>query len=234
MNGPSGTGNAVTETAVIKRGDVRLATLFMLPAGQPPYPCVVFVHGLGSGKDSPRNLVLAARLVDEGMAALLFDLSGHGESDPDPRPGDEPYVDDLAAVLRWAARRPEVDAGRIAVAGSSLGAAVAVAAVRKGLVGPAALVLRAPPVSRGDLDGINIPTLVLVGGCDPLAGQVLAAAGGLPGVTLSVIEGAGHLFEEPGTLEQMVETTAAWLRGQLLEREQAAGSRAATGGKGGL
>jgi alpha-beta hydrolase superfamily lysophospholipase len=134
-------------SVAIQRANVRLAAVLMLPSGQPPYPCVIFVHGLGSGKDSPRNVVVASRIVDRGMAALLFDLSGHGESDTDPRPGEEPYIEDLAAAFQWAAGELEIDSERIGVAGSSLGAVVALSAIRRLLVRPAVLVLRAPLIA---------------------------------------------------------------------------------------
>lgn len=202
----------------------------MLPPGQRPYPCVIFVHGLGSGKDSPRNVVVASRIVDSGMAALLFDLSGHGESDTDPRPGEEPYIEDLAAAFHWAAGEPEIDTERIGVAGSSLGAVVALGAIRRLLVRPAALVLRAPPIEPGDLDDIAVPMLVVIGTRDPLIARVRMAAAGTGWATLSVVDGAGHLFEEPGTLEQAVERTVSWF-GRYLRLE---GSTTEANDRGGL
>ncbi len=208
--------SARSRTATIQRGSVRLAAVLMLPPGRPPYPCVIFVHGLGSSKASPRNVVVASRIVDRGMAALLFDLSGHGESDTDPQPGEEPYIEDLAAVFHWAAGEPEIDAERIGVAGSSLGAVVALGAIRSLLFRPAALVLRAPPIEPGDLDDIAIPMLVVIGTQDPLITRVRMAAAWTRWVTLAVVEGAGHLFEEPGTLEQGVDRTVGWFSGHLL------------------
>src|SRR3972149_1981708 len=73
--------------AIVKRGEVSLATRLSFPQGQPQFPCVIFVHGLGSSKESPRNVVIAQRLVDAGIAALLFDLSGHGEASLHARGG---------------------------------------------------------------------------------------------------------------------------------------------------
>jgi pimeloyl-ACP methyl ester carboxylesterase len=177
---------------------------------------VIFVHGLRSGKDSPRNVVVATRLVDSGIAALLFDLSGHGESDADTRPGEEPYIEDLAAAFHWAVSEPEIDSERIGVAGSSLGGVVALSAIRRLSIRPAALVLRAPPVEPGDLDRIAVPMLTIVGTHDPLLALVRMAAERTRWATLSVVEGAGHLFEEPGTLEQAVNRTVSWFSSYLV------------------
>jgi alpha-beta hydrolase superfamily lysophospholipase len=206
---------ASSRLSVIPRDGVRLSARISLPTGQSPFPCVVFVHGLGSSKDSPRNTVIAEHLLDAGLATLLFDLSGHGESSADPHGDGQAYVNDLAAAFEWARRRPEIAPERIGVAGSSLGAVVALDAVRGNRVRPAALVLRAPPVDEGDLDGIDAPSLVLIGSLDPLLAQVLAAARGR-GVTLRVVEGAGHLFEEPGTLEQVLAQTVSWFKERLV------------------
>jgi alpha-beta hydrolase superfamily lysophospholipase len=217
MDQGSRTAVVSAHAAAIPRDGVRLSARLSLPAGRPPFACVVFVHGLGSSKDSPRNVVIAEHLLDAGIATLLFDLSGHGESSADPRGDGRAYVEDLAAAYEWARRRPEIADGRIGVAGSSLGAAVALDAVRAGRINPAGLVLRAPPVKAGGLDGIDASALVLIGSQDPLLPQVRAAVRGRP-VTLRVIGGAGHLFEEPGGLEQVLEQTLAWFGEHLAAR----------------
>ena len=200
----------------IARDHLRLAAHLYLPPGEGPFACVAFVHGLGSGKDSPRNVVIAARLVDAGIAALLFDLSGHGESDADPRDGGEgAWVEDLEAAFRWARTRPEIAPERIGVAGSSLGGVIALDATRRGLIHPAALVLRAPPAEGRQFVHIEVPTLVIVGGHDPLLSQVHDAMAMSEWATLSVVACASHLFEEPGTLEQATEQTVEWFKAHL-------------------
>jgi putative phosphoribosyl transferase len=199
---------------VVYRGEVRLALHLLLPAGVRP-ACVIFVHGLGSGKDSPRNVVIAERLRDAGIAALLFDLSGHGESSNDLRGEDiAAYRDDLAATFRWLKSREDVDGDRIGIAGSSLGGLVSLAAVRHGDVFPLSMVLRAPPVAPHDLDDVRVPTLVLAGTLDPLSAR-LAAAPRSPHVHLKKIAGASHLFEEPGTLELALAETVTWFGNTL-------------------
>jgi predicted phosphoribosyltransferase/dienelactone hydrolase len=199
----------------VRRDHIRLAGNLYLPAGAGPFACIVFVHGLGSGKDSPRNVVIAARLVDAGIAAVLFDLSGHGESDPDPREGIEAFVEDLDAVFDWASARPEIDPERIGVAGSSLGGVVALDTARRQLIHPAALVLRAPPAEGRQFVHVEVPVLVIAGGRDPLLSQIRNATAMSEWTTLSVVDGAGHLFEEPGTLEQAVAETVDWFKGHL-------------------
>jgi alpha-beta hydrolase superfamily lysophospholipase len=185
-----------------------------LPAVAHP-PAVIFVHGLGSGKDSPRNVVIAECLRDAGIAALLFDLSGHGESSNDLRGEDlTAYREDVAAAFRWLQSRDEVDGARIGIAGSSLGGAVSLDALKQGLVFPVSLVLRAPPLSPNDLEDVPVPTLVLVGTRDPLSAS-LDAAPRSPHVRVTTIAGASHLFEEPGTLERAVNETVKWFANTL-------------------
>ncbi len=212
---------------IIKRNNLQLVGIFTTPAGKGPFPLVIFVHGLGSGKDSPRNLTIATHLVDAGIATLLFDLSGHGESSPDPHDGVDAYAADLQAAFAWATTQPEVKTDAIGIAGSSLGATVAVLALAEGRVNPRTMVLRAPPVEAEDFRGINVPSLVLIGSLDPLRPGVEWGVIACPRLTLCVIEGASHLFEEPGTLEQALRRTVDWFAAELLPKPAA--SKAASG-----
>jgi putative phosphoribosyl transferase len=199
---------------IIQRDEVCLAAHVLLPAAVRP-AAVIFVHGLGSGKDSPRNVVIAERLRESGIGALLFDLSGHGESSNDLRGEDmSAYVDDVAAVFGWLQSREDVDSSRIGIAGSSLGALVALYALREGVVLPTSMVLRAPPVAQHDLEDIPVPTLVLAGTLDPLS-ERLDAAPRSAHVRLTKIPGASHLFGEPGTLERALDETVKWFTDTL-------------------
>jgi predicted phosphoribosyltransferase/alpha-beta hydrolase superfamily lysophospholipase len=200
----------------VDRDSVSLSGRLMTPSGDGPFAAVIFVHGLGSSKDSPRNVPIATALVDAGIATILFDLSGHGESTGAAGDGIGAYVEDLRTVFEWAVQQTEIDPARIAVAGSSMGAVVAIEAASEGRIRPAGLVLRAPPVERGQLHGLDVPALVLIGSHDPLAPQVIAAARESRGLELSVVEGASHLFEEAGTLEEALRRTLAWLQEKLL------------------
>lgn len=205
-----------SRTFSVQRAAIRLAGRLATPPGVGPFPAVVFVHGLGSSKESPRNVVIAEALVDAGLAAVLFDLSGHGESDTDTREGNQAYADDLQAVFNWAEQQPELDRERLAVAGSSLGAVISMQAAIEGRIRPRTMVLRAPPAESGQFAGLETPCLVLVGSNDPLLSQVKDGAARSAGARLSVVEGAGHLFEEPGALEEAVERTVQWFRRMLL------------------
>jgi len=200
--------------ATIVRHGVRLAARLLLPA-VPDAAAVMFVHGLGSGKDSPRNIVIAERLRDAGIASLLFDLSGHGDATTDPRADEQAaWTDDVAAAFAWLRARPEVDGGRIGIAGSSLGGVIALDALRAGSVSPRALVLRAPPLAGHELAAVDVPTLVIVGSRDPLS-SVIGVLARSPHVRLVSVPGASHLFEEPGTLERALEDTVGFFRETL-------------------
>jgi len=195
--------------ATIRRDGIALSAVLSLPAGEPPHPCVVFAHGLGSSKESPRNVVIAEALVDAGIAALLFDLSGHGASSRDPR-GDAAFIDDIGAAWSWAAGHPAIDRERMGIAGSSLGGVAVIEALRRGFVRPAAMVLRAPPVAPGMLTDLPAGTLIVIGERDPLARTIRATLPPGSSAKIEQVRGAGHLFEEPGALEEAVRLTVDW------------------------
>ncbi|MCL4230020.1 MAG: alpha/beta fold hydrolase [Dehalococcoidia bacterium] len=204
----------MSREVTVQRDGVRLAARLLTPQGSGAFPCVLFVHGLGSDSDSPRNVVIAGHLVDHGIAALLFDLSGHGQSDPDPS-GLAGSAEDVIAAFDRARALPEIDAQRVGIAGSSLGGVLALEALAGGRIAPAAMVLRAPPIMAGELRSVHVPTLVIIGSADPLLWGVRAAAEGVPMVKLEVIPGAGHLFEETGALERASEATIDWFARHL-------------------
>lgn len=94
---------------------------------------------------------------------------------------------------------------------------IAAEAVRRGLVRPATMVLRAPPLDMAVWESLDIPSLVLIGSEDLLLRDVGAGAARCSAATLSIVAGAGHLFEEPGTLEEALTRTVEWFRSRLLE-----------------
>jgi putative phosphoribosyl transferase len=215
-----------TREARVRRDGIELAVRLRLPRGRPPV--VIFVHGLGSSKDSPRNVTIGEQLVDEDIATVLFDLSGHGDSTPNPRADIDDFVADLAAVEAWVCAQPGVDSSRLALAGSSLGAVVALQAALTRSTRAAAVVLRAPPADPAMFAGLRIPALLLVGSHDGLLREAEAAARVSGQVELKVVRGASHLFEEPGTLEEAASITVSWLSNRLFAAEPAspAGARA--------
>jgi dienelactone hydrolase len=188
-----------------------------------PHPAaavVLFAHGSGSSRHSPRNQQVAAALQAAGFGTLLLDLLTEAEERIDERTRELRFdIPLLAGRLTGAADwlAAEGAAGLPLVTfGASTGAAAALitAADRPDVV--RAVVSRGgrPDLAGPALDRVRAPTLLLVGGADE---QVLAlnrtAAGRLTGVhEVSVVPGATHLFAEPGALEQVVERSIAWLR----------------------
>ena len=182
---------------------------------EPAIGVVVFAHGSGSSRRSPRNARVAERLQAEGLGTLLFDLLTDDEA------GDRDRVFDIELLARrlgwtvgWLRRQP--DAGHLPMAffGASTGAAAALVAAARLGSGVASVVSRGgrPDLAGDALEAVTAPTLLIVGGADP---QVLElnrrAQGHLRCETrLEIVPGATHLFEEPGALERVAELAAAW------------------------
>ena len=181
---------------------------------------IIFAHGSGSSRLSPRNRMVARHLQEAGFGTLLFDLlTGHEES-----------VDNLTRALRFdidflAARLAAATAwlGSQGIAhdlpfgyfGASTGAAAALVAAARhpGMV--TAVVSRGgrPDLAGPLLRNVTAPTLLLVGGADVAVielNQKALAQLGCEGKELAIVPGATHLFEEPGTLERVAELASQW------------------------
>ena len=176
---------------------------------------VIFAHGSGSGRLSPRNNQVAAGLREAGLATLLLDLL-QAEEEADRRNVFD--IDLLAARLgtatRWALTKPELAGLRIGFFGASTGAAAALVAAARLPTDVAAVVSRGgrPDLAGEALDRVEAPTLLLVGGADAPVIPLNRAAYDRLHTTkeLIVIPGAGHLFEQPGTLDSVVEYAKEW------------------------
>ncbi len=180
---------------------------------------VIFAHGSGSSRFSPRNRAVAGALREAGLATLLFDLLSPEEEAEDDVTGalrfDIPFLARrLLEVLAWAARQPEVAHPRVGLFGSSTGAAAALVAAALRPEAVSAVVSRG---GRADLAGpvlarVEAPTLLIVGGEDTgvlaLNEEAHARLGAVK--ELRVLPGATHLFEEPGALEQVARLAAGW------------------------
>ena len=177
---------------------------------------VVFAHGSGSGRKSPRNHYVARQLQRAGMSTLLLDLLSAQEDEIYRMRFDIALLEPrLAAACSWVRERPGYEALPIGLFGASTGAAVAlrVAARRPGEI--AAVVSRG---GRPDLAGVaalqqvRSPTLLIVGGNDEQVISLNEAALELMlcDSRIDIIPGASHLFEESGTLESAAGLAVAW------------------------
>jgi putative phosphoribosyl transferase len=180
---------------------------------------VIFAHGSGSGRLSPRNNHVAAALRQAGLATFLLDLlKPEEESDRRNVFDIELLAERLALATRWVCRKPEFSGLKAGYFGASTGAA---AALRAAAAEPdiAAVVSRGgrPDLALEVLPAVRAPTLLLVGSRDgPVIGMNERAYDALRAEKrLAIIEGAGHLFEEPGTLDEVVRHAMQWFLAHL-------------------
>jgi len=184
-----------------------------------PGGLVLFAHGSGSSRHSPRNRHVAELLHDVGLATLLFDLlAPHEDSEcgykRELRFDIELLAERLRAATDWVARHPETRTLRLGYFGASTGAAAALVAAAEPACPVRAIVSRGgrPDLAGPALARVRTPTLLIVGSEDePVLSLNRAAARELAGEhELDVIPGAGHLFEEPGALDLVAATAARW------------------------
>ncbi len=187
---------------------------------------VVFAHGSGSSRFSPRNMAVAHALNGQGIATLLFDLLTPDEEQNRANGFDIPLLAErLIAVVHWIDRQPELARLPLGLFGASTGAAAAlVAAARLGSrVG--AVVSRGgrPDLANSALDEVSAPTLLIVGGLDygviELNEQAFARL--KASKTIEIVPGATHLFPEPGALKVVIEHAARWFKTHLRARSDA-------------
>jgi putative phosphoribosyl transferase len=177
---------------------------------------VLFAHGYGSSRHSPRNNFVAAVLREAGIGTLLVDLLLPGEERDDARRFDAGLTAGrLLMAARWIATRPATRALPLGLFGSSLGAAAALEAAAALGDEVRAMVLRGGRpdfASRVALATLTAPTLLLVGGKDIGVARLNQNAYDQLGgeKALRFVPGASHLFDEPGTLEALAHETAAW------------------------
>ena len=201
------------EAVTIPAGRVALAGLLTIP--DEPAGVIVFAHGAGSSRFSPRNRFVAAVLNEAGFATVLADLLTRTEELDRANVFDiELLSARLAEVARWARRRPELAELPVAYFGASTGAAAALIAAADGDPEVAAVVSRGgrPDLAAARLGDVRAPTLLIVGGADRLVLELNADAKERLGAIaeLTVIERAGHLFEEPGALRAAAVAARDW------------------------
>ncbi len=184
---------------------------------------VLFVHGSGSSRLSPRNNYVAERLADARLATLLFDLLTEAEEDIDATTAQLRFdiallQDRLLAATRWTLQQPQLQSLGIGYFGASTGAAAALAAAAQ-VAEVRAVVSRGgrPDLAAAALAQVRAATLLIVGGNDP---EVLELNRGALArlrceARLEIVPAATHLFAEPGALEQVASLACAWFARHL-------------------
>lgn len=216
----------MTEHAVaLAAPDTRIEGDLAVPSGA--LGLVVFAHGSGSSRRSPRNRAVASGLRDAGIATLLIDLLTPGEERVDQRSGELRFnIELLASRLTGAVdsipdTEPGTGAGSslaelpVGLFGASTGAAAALVAAAARPERVQAVVSRGgrPDLAADVLARVAVPVLLVVGGADSQVGELNArAARRLSRAEVRTIPGAGHLFEEPGALEEVTRLAATWFR----------------------
>ncbi|PZG22066.1 hydrolase [Micromonospora craterilacus] len=211
-----------SSAVTIPAGNADLPADLLVPAE--PVGVVLFAHGSGSSRHSPRNVAVAHALNEGGLGTVLVDLLTPDEDEVDSVTAELRFdigllAGRLAGIVDWLAAERPVGGAPIGLFGASTGAAAALvaAAQRPDLVH--AVVSRGgrPDLAGAALGQVRAPTLLLVGDLDEevialnqqALGQLTAPA------ELRLIPGATHLFEEPGTLEQVAEAAAGWFHDHL-------------------
>ena len=208
-------------------GSVTLEGEWCVPAGA--VGIVLFAHGSGSSRHSPRNQAVARMLRESGTGTLLLDLLTRDEEAEDARTGELRFdigllARRLVAATQWVASQPEGEQMGLGLGyfGSSTGGAAAlVAAAELGSVIDAVVSRGGRPDLAGDaLTRVQAPTLLIVGERDEVVLQLNeeACVQLRCKKELAVVPQATHLFEEPGALEEVARLAAAWFRRHLKSR----------------
>jgi putative phosphoribosyl transferase len=202
-------------TVTVQAGGVALIGDLSVPPGATGI--VVFAHGSGSSRLSPRNRAVAEALVQDGFATLLFDLLTRDEDAADDAARrlrfDIPRLANrLVGAVRWVARQGALRALPIGLFGASTGAAAALIAATH--TGVRVVVSRGgrPDLAGDALPRVRCPALLIVGGADA---EVLElnrrAMQRMPAPTaIHIVPRAGHLFEEPGAMAEVVAVASQW------------------------
>jgi len=185
---------------------------------------VIFAHGSGSSRHSKRNKYVAQVLCKVGLGTLLFDLLTKDEDIIYENRFDIPLLANrLTAATRWIKKQQQTKDLKIGYFGASTGAAAALIAASGPGPEIGAIVSRGgrPDLAEKALKHVKAPTLLIVGGDDYIVIQLNQQAYNVIKAEkeLQIIPGASHLFEEPGTLEEVARLAAEWFRKHLLKKE---------------
>ncbi|MFI1466338.1 phosphoribosyltransferase family protein [Streptomyces wuyuanensis] len=210
---------AKSEDVEVEAGQVRLAGELALPDGAAAV--VMFAHGSGSSRHSPRNRAVATALNSAGLGTLLFDLLTEPEAADRRNVFDiEVLADRLSGATRWLRTRTPVPIGYF---GASTGAAAALWAASSAGQEVGAVVSRGgrPDLAGARLAGVRAPTLLIVGGRDTTVLDLNRQAESALRCEcrLAVVPGATHLFEEPGALDEVSDLARDWFTLHMTPQE---------------
>jgi len=209
--------SGVDSQVVIPVDSITLEGNLTIPSGAPGV--VLFAHGSGSSRHSPRNQLVAAELNRAGLGTLLMDLLTAEEERVDAvtrrlRFDIALLSQRLVGAIDWLTREPATRDRRIGLFGASTGAAAALVAAARRPEAVAAIVSRGgrPDLADEALPLVEAPTLLIVGGNDNLVIDLneMAAAKMRGEKRLALVPGATHLFEEPGALEEVARLARDW------------------------
>jgi putative phosphoribosyl transferase len=215
------------DEVTIPLSNATLGGTFAIPHGASGL--VIFAHGSGSSRHSPRNQFVARALREAGLGTLLFDLLTAEEEQAEARTRHLRFdilflAERLVAVTRWILEQTRSRSLNMGFFGSSTGAAAALVASVELSEVISAIVSRGgrPDLAADALEQVRAPTLLIVGGEDREVITLNEAAQSRLRCekALRIVAGASHLFEEPGTLEQVAEIAAEWFIRHL--RQQSA------------
>lgn len=213
---PLGRGVTIPVSSVLLEGDLAIP--------QRASGIVVFAHGSGSSRHSPRNKYVAAELRKAGMATLLMDLLTREEERFEESTGRLRFdiaflAQRLAGAAKWLEAQRETVALPVGYFGASTGAAAALVAAARQPGRVAAIVSRGgrPDLAGDSLPRVRAPTLLIVGGDDVQVIELNQQAYDQLRCTkgLKIVPGATHLFDELGTLEEVARLAAAWFNRHL-------------------
>ena len=218
--------DAVGKPVRIQVGNVILEGELKLPANAPGV--VLFAHGSGSSRHSPRNQFVAGVIREAGIGTLLFDLLTHDEEQQDAVSGALRFdigllAKRLVGVTRWLDKQPETKGLKVGYFGASTGGGAALVAAAELGDRISAVVSRGgrPDLAGDALPGVKSPTLLVVGGHDEMviclnddAFEKLQCE-----KDFRIVPGATHLFEEPGKLEQVAQISAHWFQTHMVNND---------------
>ena len=219
----SSTKMEAPEEVTIRSGHLRLDGYLVVPPS--PLGIVVFAHGSGSGRFSPRNNFVARYLQQGRVATLLIDLLTQDEADDRRKVFDIDLLADRVLLAKaWLEQNDRTKGLGIGYFGASTGAGAALQAAVRDPSSIQAVVSRGgrPDLAETYLSSVATPTMLIVGGNDEPVIEMNLTAYRLLSCPkrFVIVSGATHLFEEPGTLEQVAEHALLWFQQNFHPRSQ--------------